>query len=235
MAKRFQLVTQYLENISSKAFDKYQSIIRSYVGRRQGLYALYKRDRLYYVGLASNLRSRLHQHLRDRHAGKWDRFSVYLTLDSSQLKELESLALRIMMPKGNKQMGKFCKAESLWRKFRRDVQLSLDQELESLVARRRKELTNKPKQGASKVSNRTGRIPVLVPYVARQFKIRAQYKGEIIKALVLKNGVIRLRGKYYNSPSLAGKAVVNHACDGWHLWEYMRAPGDWVKLDELRK
>jgi hypothetical protein len=129
MPKRSQLVTQYLENVSSKAFDKYQSIIRSYVGRRQGIYALYKRDKLYYVGLASNLRSRLRQHLRDRHAGKWDRFSVYLTLDSSQLRELESMALRIVMPKGNRQMGKFYKAENLWRKFRKDVRLSLDQDL----------------------------------------------------------------------------------------------------------
>jgi type I restriction-modification system DNA methylase subunit len=37
-------------------------------GRRHGVYALYRGNRLYYVGLASNLRSRLNTHLRDRHA-----------------------------------------------------------------------------------------------------------------------------------------------------------------------
>ena len=59
MAKQRQLVSQYLESISGTALDKYQRIIREYVRRRHGIYALYRRDRLYYVGLASNLRNRL--------------------------------------------------------------------------------------------------------------------------------------------------------------------------------
>jgi predicted GIY-YIG superfamily endonuclease len=235
MAKRSQLVTQYLENVSSKAFDKYQDIIRSYVARRQGIYALYKRDKLYYVGLATNLRTRLRQHLRDRHAGKWDRFSAYLTLDSSQLKELESLALRIVMPKGNKQMGKFHKAENLLHKFRKDIRLSLDRELSGVVVSVRKDLKKRPNKIVQEASKWTGRVPVLARYVAEQLQIRTKYKGKNIRALVLKDGSIRLKGKYYNSPSIAGRAVVNRACDGWHFWKYMRGPGDWVKLDELRK
>lgn len=48
------LVTQYLEGISGSALDKYQKVIREYVKRRHGIYALYRRDRLYYVGLATN-------------------------------------------------------------------------------------------------------------------------------------------------------------------------------------
>jgi hypothetical protein len=76
---------------------------------------------------------------------------------------------------------------------------------------------------------------VLARYVSGRFRIRAQYKGKIVSALVLKDGAIKLSDKYYSSPSVAGRAVVKRACDGWHFWEYMRAPGDWVKLDELRK
>ncbi len=53
------LVCQYLENISRKALEKYQEVIRKYVRSRNGVYALYRRNKLYYVGLASNLRSRL--------------------------------------------------------------------------------------------------------------------------------------------------------------------------------
>ena len=97
MSKRSPLVSQHLENISREALEKYQSIIRRHVRRRQGVYALYRRGKLYYVGLASNLRSRLAHHLRDRHQSSWDRFSVYLTIGDSHLKELESLVLRVVM------------------------------------------------------------------------------------------------------------------------------------------
>ena len=69
MAKRGQLVCQQLENISGRALRKYQVIIREYIRGQNGVYALYKRDRLYYVGLARNLRGRLKQHLQDRIRG----------------------------------------------------------------------------------------------------------------------------------------------------------------------
>ena len=97
------LVCQYLENISRKALEKYQDIIKKYVRDRHGVYALYRKNKLYYVGLASNLRSRLRHHLRDRHADAWDSFSVYLTIGGQHLHELETLLLRIIDRKGNKQ------------------------------------------------------------------------------------------------------------------------------------
>src|SRR4030043_614278 len=99
MSKRAPLVCQHLENISREALEKYQNIVQRYVRRRQGVYALYRRNKLYYVGLASNLRSRLSHHLRDRHGDSWDRFSVYLTIGDSHLQELEALILRIVQPK----------------------------------------------------------------------------------------------------------------------------------------
>lgn len=67
MAKRTPLVSQQLENISREALGKYQDIIRQNVRRRHGVYALYRRGKLHYVGLASNLGSRLGHHLSDRH------------------------------------------------------------------------------------------------------------------------------------------------------------------------
>ncbi len=53
-----QLVCQHLENVSREALEKYQDIIKNYVRGRHGIYALCKKTRLYYVGLASNLRNR---------------------------------------------------------------------------------------------------------------------------------------------------------------------------------
>jgi hypothetical protein len=89
MAKKSKpLVIEHLENISRKALEKYQPIITEYVKGKKGVYALYKGERLKYVGLAGNLRSRLSTHLRDRHAQSWDKFSVYLTEDDEHLREL---------------------------------------------------------------------------------------------------------------------------------------------------
>ena len=57
--QRPALVSAYLEGVSAKTLESYQDIIRDLIVREQGIYALYKGKRLYYVGLASNLRNRL--------------------------------------------------------------------------------------------------------------------------------------------------------------------------------
>ncbi len=45
MSKEIPLVNQYLEGISRGAVDKHRVLFRSYVKRREGIYALYrKRD-----------------------------------------------------------------------------------------------------------------------------------------------------------------------------------------------
>lgn len=231
MAKRAQLVSQHLENISSEALEKYQDIVRRYVRGRQGVYALYRRGKLYYVGLASNLRSRLKHHLRDRHGQSWDRFSVYLTIGDSHLKELESLILRIVRPTGNKQSGKFVKSDDLRAKYSKDIRVLQRRELSWLIGhgstltpgRKREELPE-------------GSQPVLGQYVSRPIPLRARYKGHVLKARARRDGSIRFAGKIYRSPSLAGAAACKRrSCNGWTFWTYERAPGDWIPLDELRK
>jgi hypothetical protein len=59
------LVTQHLENISREALEQFQPVIYKFIRGRRGVYALYRRGKPYYVGLASNLKSRLRN--RDRH------------------------------------------------------------------------------------------------------------------------------------------------------------------------
>jgi hypothetical protein len=92
------LVVEHLENISRTAIKRYPEIITDYARRRSRVYALYKGEELYYVGLAKNLRSRLHGHLKDRHAEAWDRFSVYLTRGDEHL-------LRITDGSGRSSLG----------------------------------------------------------------------------------------------------------------------------------
>ena len=48
MARRAQLVCQQMENLSSIVLEEYQDIIRRYIRGRNGVYALYKGDKLYY-------------------------------------------------------------------------------------------------------------------------------------------------------------------------------------------
>jgi hypothetical protein len=200
-------------------------------GRRHGVYALYRGNRLYYVGLASNLRSRLNTHLRHRHANTWDHFSVYLTVGDEHLAELESLVLRISSPKGNKVRGKFARSEDLRSRFRRQVSQYQKIELNRLFG-----LTT-PRE-AEKIKTRIrgdGRIPTLARYVSKRFKIRFDYKGKVYMTRVRSDGTINYRGTVYTSPSTAATAVTKRATDGWWAWKYQRAPGDWVRLDEMRR
>ena len=227
--KRSALVSQYLEGISRTALAEYQPFFREQARRRNGVYALYRRKKLYYVGLARDLRGRLKTHLRDKHGESWDRFSMYLTVGDDHIKELESLVLRIVRPAGNRQGGKFAKAQNLRREFTRRVKQDAADHLSELlgVEHGRKPVVRR--QQASKA--------VLAAYVSRPLSLRARYKGKILKARVLRNGVISFAGKRYQSPSMAARAALPHrrAVNGWHFWTYERAPGDWVRLKELRK
>jgi len=231
MQRREQLVCQHLENISRKALEKHQEIVRQYVRGRQGMYALYRRGKLYYVGLATNLRNRLKTHLRDRHKNSWDHFSVYLTIGDRHLHELEALILRMVKPSGNQQKGKFARSDDLRRRFRRHCKRNMMAEIDELlgetcVIQEQQETKGVPKR----------REVVLKKYISSPLILKAKHKGQHIMARVRRNGTILLGGKVYTSPSVAGAAACKRkSCNGWTFWKYERAPGDWVLLNELRK
>jgi hypothetical protein len=188
-----------------------------------------RKSKLYYVGLAKDLRWRLNAHLKDHHGQSWDRFSVYLTIGDQHLKELESLVLRIVKPKGNEVKGKFAKSQDLRRKFARDIRLIQRQELDRVMGRIRLVADD---EGPSDDGRRA---PVMAAYLTMPTRLRAFYKGKTLRAHVRRDGRIRFAKNVYNSPSAAAIAAVKHSCDGWHFWKYERAPDDWVRLNELRK
>ena len=207
--------------------EEYQTIIRKYVRRRQGVYALYRRGKLYYVGLATNLRARLKTHLKDRHGTSWDRFSVYLTIGDSHLRELEALILRVVRPKGNKQKGRLIGSEDMRRKLTRDLKESLYKNLLEITGRYAKPVEDETES--------EGQQPPLARYIKGRLKLRARYRGRFVRAQVRNDGQIRFAGKLYASPSAAAAACRGRASNGWTFWEYERARGDWVRLDELRR
>lgn len=229
MAKRAPaLVSQYLEGISSRALEQYAPVIRGFVGRRNGIYALYKGHRLYYVGLATNLRTRLRHHLKDRHRGAWDTFSVYLTVGDHHLRELESLAIRIASPKGNSQKGGLRRADNLARAFRRSIKKVHQNEIARLI-------TGRVKPEPERSSTSDSAVP-LAQYVGKPFPIRYTYKGKIYWARVRRDGRVRFKSRLYNAPSKpASRIRGGKATNGWFCWYYERAPSDWVPLDTLRR
>jgi len=71
-----------------------------------GIYALYRRNTLYYIGLTTNLLGRIRWHLRDRHAGKWDHFIIFRIQRVRYLKDIETLIHQLIDTPGNRVKGK---------------------------------------------------------------------------------------------------------------------------------
>lgn len=225
--RRKPLVLGHLEDISQKGLEKFQTVIRRMIHRRAGIYALYRKGRLYYVGLASSLASRLKDHLRDRHERRWDRFSVYLTISDQHMKELESLLLKIAKPEGNKQKGRFAKSRDLQRELHRRVRADSDREFATLLggrlaARYRRRLA------------RSGRGEYALEGVfERQIRLRAEWQDRTYRASLRRDGKVYLNGRVSPSPSAAARAVGSKR-NGWTFWKFKGPNATWVPLKALK-
>ncbi len=223
------IISGYLEKVSAQIFDKYKKEITDMIKGHQGLYALYRRNKLYYVGLASNLKNRINYHLKDRHQGKWTHFSLYVIRKADHIKELESLLLRIAYPEGNSQRGKLRTTNNLLPKLKAQVKRKIKEEYEDLFKSQRKTTRKVKGKATSKDRPLRGIFPGgKVVYAA--------YNGKEYKAWVLANGGIKYNGQIYASPSAAGKAIITKGTlNGWNFWKYKDETGKLVKLTELRK
>ncbi|MEA1979804.1 MAG: GIY-YIG nuclease family protein [candidate division Zixibacteria bacterium] len=232
------LVLGFLENISSKIFSDYPQQLTDLVGKKHGVYALYKGKRLYYVGLATNLRGRIKQHLKDKHTGKWDKFSLYLIKKAEHIKELETLIMRVADPTGNTVKGKLPNADNLKSNLEHNIKSAQNKKLIDLLDRKvAKKKTKKNVAKKSKTKKQKAK-PTLMPYInkfKKSFRIRGIYKGITYKAIVNKSGTVRFNGNLYNSPSVPGQVITNRATNGWFFWKFKNEKGEWVRLDELRK
>lgn len=217
------LVQQYLEHIAASVFEQHKDIVAEYTRRQPGIYALYKNDRLYYIGLARNLRARLKQHVRDRHRGRWNRFSFYLLRDHSHLKELESLLLRIVKPTGNTVIGRLPRSQNLRHDFAARLKAQLRQQFDDLIGRQ------------ARNADADEPPAVLARYIHRFFWLRGEHNGKRYRAFVRRDGWIRYRGWLYRSPSTLAGEILGHKSNGWHFWHYQQAPRHWVRLSHLRR
>lgn len=197
---------------SVKALEEFQDFFSRATQTAHGIYALYRREKLYYVGLARNLRARLKNHLRDRHRDQWDRFSIYLTSSDDYIRELESLVLRIVSPPGNRVMGKFPGAANLRRKLQRYIRWQAREREQLLLgAIRRKPLPESRRKLVRPLRGKFG----------RNMTLRGQINGVTYSARLLTNGAIVVKRKRYNTPTEAALASVRTASgstDGASGW-----------------
>lgn len=228
------LVTEYLEDVRRHAFEEYAAVMDRHSRRKPGIYALYKRGRLYYVGLAKDLRNRLKTHLKDRHAKAWDTFRLYLTIDNRHMKELESLLIRIARPEGNKQVGRFARASNLKRKFDKDIDEEHKARRLALYGPRTRAEARDARKAAKRTRKRPRGVDRFAGLVPRTVHVRWIYKGELHKARFRKDGKLRYAGRLYDNPSDAAPTICGRRCNGWGIWKYQRSPGVWVPIKELR-
>ena len=95
-----QLPSDILESPIFK--QRLKELMKGYAG----IYVLYRKKKLYYVGLTTNLQHRIKHHMKDRHAGRWDSFVIFRIKRVTFLKDIETLVMRLVDPPGNKVRGK---------------------------------------------------------------------------------------------------------------------------------
>jgi len=227
------IVSGYLEKVSSNVFEDFPQQLTGLIkkGQGQGVYALYRRDKLYYIGLASDLRRRIKWHLKDKHKGKWDRFSLYMIRKTDHIREVEALLVRIVEPKGNKQRGKLGRSKNLKREL--DIGIKQKQEEERIkILDGDKRKIRRRKIKKTKVS-KTDR-PLKDKFPGGKV-VYAAYKGKEYKAWVNRLGRISFNSKHYDTPTAAAKAIITKgAVNGWRFWKYKDKKGNLLPLKNLR-
>lgn len=237
------IVRGYLEKISANVFDRYRDQITGLVGSHQGVYALYKRDKLYYIGLATDLKRRIRHHLRDRHRGKWTHFSLYVIRREEHIREIESILVRIANPSGNKVRGRLGKSKNLRPHLRKLVATRIKEEIETLLGpskQREKKLvkkraagrSEKPKDKKSKAARE--KRPMKGLFKATKV-LYATYKGKSYKARLRKNGTMKFDGNLYYAPTGPAKVITGRAINGWEFWKYKDTSGKIRSISHLRR
>ena len=230
------IVMGHLEKVSSKVFDRYRKQITEMIRGNYGVYALYRRDKLYYVGLATDFRRRINQHLRDRHKKKWNHFSLYIIGKSDHIREVEALLLRIADPTGNSQRGRLSRSKDLRPELKRLLVEDSKRVIDEILGVERKARKPRAIRKKERAPERTTRAAKpLRGFFEKRTRIYASYKGETYRATVFTSGTVKFDGQLYNSPSAAGKAArEGKATNGWSFWKTKNSAGELVPLATLR-
>ena len=255
---RLPILKGKLEKAPNTLFTdkRYKEIRKSEFGNKCGVYALYnKKGRLYYVGRASNMKSRLYNHLQNQHSKKWHYFSVYFTNSEPQARELESIIISIEKPKGNSHNPKL---KTLDKNMRRRIEKNM-----KIVDRESRQfgtvdVKSRSKKESQKQLNRVKSLKAndnkksglhittqrklkagnksfsLVNLFGTDKPLKATHKKQEYKAMLLTSGKVLYKGKEY-SLSGAGKVATGLETNGWTFWQIQDHKNRWVTLSTLRE
>ena len=134
-----QIEAELLKRVNAEALEKYKKDIAKLIEGRKGLYALYRKNKLYYLGRAGELKNKIQRHLKDHHQEKWTHFSLYMSQQADRVKELEAALLKAASKEGKEKLQAI---EEMLPKLKGQVGKKIREEyddlLESLIAATRK-------------------------------------------------------------------------------------------------
>ena len=111
-----------LSHVPATSFEVISETIKDVMSKESGIYALYKKDKLYYVGRATDLHGRFNAHLRSkRHSGNWDNFSIFITKKPRFIADIEFAILQVTEPPGNKQIPRIPKHRKLQNQIKKTI------------------------------------------------------------------------------------------------------------------
>lgn len=240
-----KIFTEKIEGIPIMFFNPiYKTLVKEELKNKFGVYALYdKKGKLYYVGIAQhNIAGRIKQHLKNKHKGKWEFFSVYFTKKKNFIKILEDAFISIVLPKGNIQ--KPIKINKGNRRIIRKMDIIYKNKSKPMShlrgkAKRSNVLKQNSirKKSSSKRSIRKNNLNVTLKnrfQTSIPLEKLDKRNNKIYRATLLKSGQIKYKDKVYDTPSAAAKIATGLQQNGWTFWSFKH--GDqWVKLDCLRK
>ncbi|MFZ5551872.1 MAG: GIY-YIG nuclease family protein [Bacteroidota bacterium] len=228
MRKKPSLITESFEFISSELFSRYSDVIPEIIGKSSGVYALFNNYRLYYIGRAKNLKSRVKQHLKDKHQKRWTHFSLYLIRYDEHIDDVESLLIRIAAPKGNTARP-------------RSVDFKGEKKIRYIIKQRQKEelnnlLPDKRKNKTISKRNKKIKFDSLKGLVTKRTSLYKTYKGKTYVATLTPAGCIIFNNKKYYRPTSAAKAIIkNRTVNGWTFWKFKNNNGGLVSLNQMRQ
>jgi len=220
------LVTQVLENLSRDIFVKYHKQINDLIASSPGIYALYNRNKLYYVGKSTDLRRRVKKHLKDKHLANWTHFSLYLVKKVDYIHDIESLVIRIANPKGNRVIPRGKKYKSLLKKLRRLIKEKQKEEFKKLFGERKHETKLIRKQKNLKSFDKLNKL------INRKKGLYKQYKGKLYRATLYTTGIIKVKNKKFNSLSAAAKFITKKKVNGWRWWKIKDKNGKFLTISK---
>jgi hypothetical protein len=227
------IIEAHLELVSVKTLTDDRDELKALLKKRPGVYALYKRDRLKYVGQAKNLFGRLDAHRRDRHKGTWDRFSAYVTTEHEFVHEVEALALRMVNPVSNRRLGRFGSSRNLTKDLKELIVDKHTREVDDLFVRRRSNGSRSASKSAGKSANRARTKGGLEKINGVRRNLRGNASGNEYRGVLLRDGGIQVGDTEYPSPFASACAAAGKRRNGWNFWKYKDASGEWQQLRNL--